>query len=113
MKAIIEILGKLGIDSVADMDINEYHTIEVDGFNDLTVEKIGENRLSVKSHYVQRGDVMSDPEIVYRVEDGEWTPVRYTQHPRIHQHDEGGLDLDGFPSDWSDNLRAQGFVEAV
>jgi hypothetical protein len=113
MDAAKDILDQLGIDTIEEMEVNENHTIEVEGFEDLTIEKIGPNRISVAHHYVQRGDLMCDPEIVFHIDDGVWTPVRYTQHPHTHQHDSDGLDLDGFVEQWSENLRRQGFVDAA
>lgn len=113
MDAISEILDALGVPSVSEMNINESYTITADGFEDLVIERIAEDRLSVGQFYQQRGDIMSDPEVVFVVDDGEWRPVRYTQHPLAHQHDEAGIDLDGFLSTWDRNLRNQGFVAAA
>ena len=110
MKAISEILGELGVPSITEMNVNESYTITVDGFEDLTIEKIGEGRLSVGQYYTQRGDLMSDPQVVFVVDDAEWRSVRYTQHPLTHEHDESGLDLSDFLSTWDKNLRRQGFV---
>jgi len=113
MDAAKRILERLGYESVEEMAVNESHTIEVDGYEDLTIEKVGPNRLSVAHHYIQRGDLMCDPEIVFHIDNGVWTPVRFTQHPHVHQHDPNGLELDGFVNQWSENLRHQGFVEAA
>jgi hypothetical protein len=113
MNVISEILDHLGVSSVAEMDVNENFTITVDGFEDLTIEKIGDGRLSVGQYYQRRGDRISDPEAVFVINDGDWRPVRYTQHPMVHQHDESGIDLDGFLSTWDQNLREQGFVAAA
>jgi hypothetical protein len=111
MDAIIEILSEFGVESIDEMELNESYTIEMEAVNDLTVEKVGKNVISVGQYYTQRMDLMSDPEIRFRVENGEWTPTEFTQHPRIYQYDEDGLDLDGFPTQWSKNLRKQGFVQ--
>lgn len=113
MQVINEILAQLGIESVAEMDVNESYTLEVEGHNDLTIEKIGPQRLSVAHHYVQRGDLMCDPEVVFEIEDGLWTPIEYTQHPRVYERDESGLNLSEFLSRWEQNIRRQGFVEAA
>ena len=113
MNAVQEILARFGIQSIERMDINESYTVEVPGYNDLTIEKVGQHRISVAHHYVQRCDLMCDPEIVFRVEDGDWVPVEFTQHPGVYQRDEDGLNLDGFVERWDRNLRRQGFVEAV
>jgi hypothetical protein len=113
MKAVREILARHGVESVDQMNLNESYSIEVPGFDTLTIEKVAPERLSVAHHRVQRGDLMCDPEIVFRVESNGWVPIEYTQHPRLHQHDESGLQLDGFVEKWNRNLREQGFVEAA
>lgn len=113
MDAAKGILTQLGIDSVKEMAVNESYTIEVEGYEDLTIEKIGSNRLSVAHHYVQRGDLMCDPEIVFRVKKDEWIPVRYTQHPRAHQHNPDGIEVEEFVTRWSENLQEQGFVDVA
>ena len=113
MDAIKDILEQLGVDSVGEMEVNENYTVDVDGYDDLTIEKIGDGRLSVGHYYTQRGDLMSDPEVVFVVDNSEWRAVRYTQHPLAHEHDEAGLDLSEFLSTWGDNLRNQGFIDAA
>jgi hypothetical protein len=96
------------------MELNDQ--IEVDGgeaFMDLTIEKVYEDRLSVAHYYNQRGDLMSDPEIVFDVSsDKEWVPVRFTNSPYIHDHDEDGLDKhDAFINQLDENLKKHGFVD--
>jgi len=114
MDAVKAILERLDIESIEEMAVNESHTVEVEGFEDLTIEKVGPTRLSVAHHYVQRGDLMCDPEVVFHIDNGVWTPVRFTQHPHVHQHDEDGLpEVEAFCETWSENLRRQGFTEAV
>ena len=113
MDAVKDILGRLGIKSVEGMAVNESYTIEVEGYEDLTIEKIGTDRLSVAHHYIQRGDLMCDPEIVFRVKDDKWIPVRFTQHPRVHLHDPEGIEVEEFVTQWNENLRGQGFVDAT
>ena len=113
MDAAKEILKQLGVDSVTGMAVNENYILEVDGYESLTIEKIGDDRVSVGQYYQQRGDTMSDPEIVFVVDSGEWRPVRFTQHPLAHEHDESGLDLSEFLSTWNKNLRNQGFIDAA
>ena len=113
METVREILARHGVESVDQMDVNESYSIEVPGFDTLTIEKIGPERLSVAHHRVQRGDLMCDPEIVFRVESNGWVPVEYTQHPQIYQHDESGLELGGFVATWNQNLREQGFLDSA
>lgn len=113
METVRKILARYGVKSVDQMDVNESYSIEVTGFDTLTIEKVAPQRLSVAHHRVQRGDLMCDPEIVFRVESNRWVPVEYTQHPRIYQHDESGLVLDGFVATWDQNLREQGFLDSA
>jgi hypothetical protein len=113
MDAAKDILEQLGIDSIAEMGVNENYTVEVDGYESLTIEKIGDGRLSVGHYRTLRGDLMSDPEVVFAVDDGEWRPVRFTQHPLAHEHDESGLDLSDFLATWDKNLQNQGFIDAA
>jgi hypothetical protein len=116
MDAVHTILQAHGYESAADMPVGEPVRVELGGPAQmpLVIEKIGEDRLSVAHYYTQMGDLMSDPEIVFHIDNGEWTPVRYTQHPHIHQHDEDGLpDVAAFAADWSRNLKQQGYVEAA
>jgi len=113
MEAARAILASLGIESIDEMNVNENYTVEVHGYEDLTIEKISPDRLSVAHHYVQRGDLMCDPEIVFHIDNGVWTPVRFTQHPHVHRHDPTGLELGGFVTQWSENLREQGFLDAA
>jgi hypothetical protein len=108
-----QILKNKGVESPEDMEINENYTIESDGYEDLTIEKLADNRISVAQTYTQRMDLMRDPEIVYEIEEtGDWKPVEYQQDPGIYQHDENGLNMDGFVEQWDENLKKQGFVEA-
>lgn len=116
MQTIRDILRLHGYDSVDDMAVGDHIEIERDGdaLMPLVIEKIGTDRLSVAHYYTQMGDLMSDPEIVFHIDNGVWTPVRYTQHPHIHQYDESGLsDVKQFAKQWSRKLKRQGFVEAA
>jgi len=115
MDTIHEILQLHGYDTPQDMDTGDHVTVthEEDGMMPLTIEKIGDNRLSVAHYYTQRGDLMSDPEIVFTItDDEEWIPVRYTQHPHIHQHNEAGLpDVATFAKQWDQTLKTQGYID--
>lgn len=115
IEAITRILAAHGYDEVADVPIETHIKIELEGeaMMPLVIEKIGENRLSVAHYYTQNGDLMSDPEIVFHINGNEWVPVRYTQHPHIHEYNENGLyNVAKFAKQWSENLDKQGYVEA-
>jgi hypothetical protein len=115
MKSIEKILRSKGVENLETMEINENYTIHNQGYHDLTVEKISPDCLSVAHYYTQRGDLMRDPEIVFRIiENGSWMAVEYRQDDcGIYQRDESGLDVSGFVKRWDKNLEKQGFVEAV
>ena len=104
MDAVKKILAAKVYQTVQEMNIEDSVTVEVPEMMDLVIEKIGENRLSVAHYYTQNGDLMSDPEIVFRIDGNRWIPVRYTQHPFIEQHDEDGINLSGFLKRWNRNL---------
>ena len=112
MKTVKKILESHGIEAPDDMELGEHYQIEGQGM-DLTIEKIGENRLSVAHYYKQRGDLMRDPEIVFNTSNDNWTPVEYTQHPHIYQRDRDGLpEVAEFAQQWSDNLEKQGYLDS-
>lgn len=115
MEVIIDILERFGVDSIAEMSINECYRIERDGFDDLVIEKVADDRLSVAQVYTQRGDLMRDPEVVFRIDDEGWTPVMYQHDPWQYEQDDNGLpDVRHFcEGTWNTNLRKQGFVTAA
>ena len=101
-----------------EMELGEHYEIPADQTTadmDLTIEKIRDQEISVAHYHQQRGDLMRDPEIVYRIEEnGEWTPIEYRQDPGIYQRDNSGLpDVEDFAETWSENLKQQGFLEAA
>lgn len=113
METIRRILVALGVESFKEMRVSQSYTVEVNGFEDLSIERIGEKRLCVGQYYTQRGDLMGDPEVIFIIEDKEWRAVRYTQYPMFHQHDEDGLDIEEFLQRWGQDLRDQGFIDAA
>lgn len=117
MKSIKEILSSHGYDSIEAVPTDTYAEISVEGYEDLTIEKIAPNRLSVSHSYTQRGDIMRDPEIVFKVTDGEeWIAVMYQQdNIGAFQQDDSGIEsATTFAHNlWDSNLQSQGFVEAA
>jgi hypothetical protein len=128
LESVRDILSARGYSSVNDLDVNDRIEIDLDSEAQmpLTIEKIGEyedgdvrgSRLSVAHYYTQRGDLMSDPEVVFDAphdDEGEWVPVRYVQHPHLEQYDLDGLgaDVQEFVAMWDENLRRQGYVDAA
>jgi hypothetical protein len=112
MNAIQDIINALG-HTVTELDVNESFTFEVPGLEDLTIEKISQEptKLSVSQTYTQRGDLMRDPEVVFRIEDETWVPIEFRQDPQFYEYDENGLNIEGFLEQWGSNLRKQGFPQ--
>lgn len=77
MNTIKEILSIHGFDSMEDMPLSYSIKLQVDGFDDLVIEKIDEHRLSVAHYYEQHGDLMRVPEIVFDTQ--TWVAVEYQQ----------------------------------
>ena len=73
----------------------------------LGIERHGDE-LMVMHTYKQNGDMMRDPEMVFRIQDdGDWVPIVFRQDPIIHQIDEDGLGQDAyeFTETWAINLK--------
>lgn len=115
MEAAKQILAISGFENPLQMEFEDCIRIEVNGHMPLVIEKVAENRISVAHYYTQRGDLMSDPEIVFEIDGDEWIPIRYTQHPLAEEYNKNGLDKlrNGFISQWSQNLEKQGYVKAA
>lgn len=113
MNSVVDIIEAHGYDSAQDMEMGDHIKVEVDGFEDLSIEKILENKLSVMQTYTQRGDLMRDPEIVFDVSGDEWVAIELRMDPHTHMIDDNGVDEDGFTELWNKNLRDQGFVDAA
>lgn len=122
IKQIIEKHG--GMDHLRDNPIK----IEVEGFMPLSIEWIGKgfkksDLISVMHWFVQNGDLMRDPDMVFATTGNDWTPISYQQdsigvyQEAIREDDNGAIlmnhrllgELADFADSWSDNLQEQGF----
>jgi hypothetical protein len=114
MKSVKQILDHLNTNT-EKLEIGDLHEIQNTGYMNLTIEKIGSNRISVAHYHQKRGDLMSDPEIVFKITDkNQWIPITYTQHPGIYEHDENGLhQVQKFCKHWNHQLKKQGYIQAV
>lgn len=111
MDAVKQILA--AEDTTADdMKLGESYEISGEYADmDLTIEKVGKQRLSVAHYYEQRGDLMRDPEIVFDISGDTWRPIEYRQDPGIYRRNEAGLpDVAEFAHVWSQTLENQGFT---
>lgn len=90
----------------------------------LCIERIAPDMVGVMHFYIQEGDVMRDPDIVFWTpKTGGWYPLEYQQdslgiYQEIGTVEDGKLrykpvlyaDILGFTTAWAKNLRAQGFL---
>ena len=85
---------------------------ENDAIMDLSIERHGEE-LIVCQYYIQRGDLMRDPEVTFQIEaDGTWTPMSYRVDPlNTYEYSTEGVPIGDMLDMWAENLRMQGFVE--
>lgn len=114
MQIIKDILNELGYDSPDDMDIGETITIPGEpAFMDLTITTTGANNIVVAHYHYQNGDRMADPAIRFNTSTDDWFPYQYRQDPGMKEHGPDGINLHGFPEQWSENLRKQGFLDRI
>jgi hypothetical protein len=141
MKNEVEIMGRFKmktvqkiIDQFGDMDewAGGHIKIPNDPYMPLTIEYLGKgpyngDLLAISHTYVQNGDLMRDPEIVFLVTDLGWTPIsfrndsvgvyqesliieygeiRYVRHKLVRE-------LRSFARLWDRNIRSQGYFEAA
>jgi hypothetical protein len=90
-------------------------------FMAVHVERVGEDFFSVAHYFVQQGDMMADPDVVFWRTGGRFYPVEYTQHSLgIYQHlvtFENGrpvrfmarqqADVASFTTTWMRNIKQQ------
>lgn len=95
-----------------------YMKFKQDGYDDLVLEKIGEDEYSIAHYYVQEGDLMRDPEITFVLEDADRSVyllsftqdnmgIYYTTDERTEEQIE---DLRQFFEQWLTNIKNQGFT---
>ena len=102
-----------------------YLRLEMPGFDRLSVENIGGNRISVAHYYEQNGDLIADPEIVFFTCWLGWYAVEITQvftgWRRLASIDERGhitaadlsrqADVARFANRWARNIQEEGWQE--
>lgn len=102
--------------------------IEVEGYMPLSIEWIGQgfrrsDLISVMHWFMQNGDLMRDPDMVFATTGDDWTAISYRQdslgiyQEAIWQDEAGEIkmnlrlmnELADFAEQWSENLQEQGF----
>lgn len=127
MKTVQEIIDRFG-----DMDewTGGHIKLPNDPYMPLVIEYLGKgprngDLLAISHTYVQNGDLMRDPEIVFLITDHEWTPISF-RNDSVGAYQEALIIEDGeiryvrpqlvrklrsFARMWDRNIRAQGYLK--
>lgn len=128
MKTIEKIIEQRGGLTALKRD---YIRIENNPYMPLVIDWLGNNSrgwnfISVSHTYIQNGDIMRDPEIVFLITDNDWLPVSY-RNDSIGAYSEAVIvddgevrsipppvlkDLQIFARTWDRNISDQGYIEA-
>jgi hypothetical protein len=123
-KAIEQLARREGVDLALP---GAYLLFDMDGFQRLRIEVLAPGIVAVAHTFVQNGDLMCDPEIVFSTTTVEgWSPVECTQHPVgaytvcakvnergeiTHRNARAQRDILALVNVWARNLRAQRWLE--
>jgi hypothetical protein len=112
-----------------------YLKLEANGYEPLSLEYIGENRISVMHTYTMNGDLMYDPMIVFEIdraakmlsavsfeqsmpplyqfkqEDGKWLTVDGNGNERTGENLQN--EINRFAGKWLDNIKSQDFHPVI
>lgn len=93
-----------------------YMKFKSHGFDDLVIEDIGYNEISVAHYYEQNGDLMADPDITFKKDDKNkmLIPTSYTQHNmgiyyETINYPDRITGLQEFICQWFENIKGQGY----
>jgi len=86
IESILSAHGKLATLSTAFvLDSEFYLKLSQPNYDNLIIEKVAPDRIAIAHYFIQNGDVMWDPEIVFSYTPGfpeaSWMPVEITQSP--------------------------------
>ena len=89
-----------------------YMRVAVKEYMPLIIETTPFGEVSVMHYYVQNGDVMRDPEIVYKADN--WRPIEIRQDAfGVSRRANPGhylVEANKLSTVWANNLKAQGFL---
>jgi hypothetical protein len=130
MKTVASIINTFGgMEALAGSSLR----VENGGYMPLVIESVGVGPrglplVSVAHYFEQNGDLMSDPEMTFEVDQaGTFYPISITQHPlgiyreAVFQDEQGRVliklgakrDLEYFARIWDRNIKDQGFLAAA
>jgi hypothetical protein len=124
MQRVVETILEVHGLTDAFMGSTEFHLkLENLPYMPLVIERQGDEA-AVVHYFTQHGDIMADPELVFRL--WHWTPTSITQHPvgvyrQVFMFVNGRQmvnarllhELEYFARLWAINLRAQGFLDPL
>jgi len=107
-----------------------YVRYESEGFDPLSIEWVGDDRISIMQTYTLNGDLMYAPMMVFEISNGHMAAVEYEMSaPPLYQYiDDNGAghivdgngaktaapalqaELNAFAATWFDNIRGQGYM---
>jgi len=100
-------------------EIGEQHIYKSEGFMDLHVERLAENKISLTHYFKQNGDLVPDPDMEIKINDKFGTAEALTfqdqfsymeVYPdKVHINMRAKKELNTFLLMWLDNIKKQGF----
>jgi hypothetical protein len=95
VESVKEILEREGVHGSEDLDIHDsFHYDGGDAYDDLAIEKVYEDTLSVEQYFTQRMDRMSAPEVRFDISDyDDWEIVEYTDHSSWEMTEYGRMQI--------------------
>jgi hypothetical protein len=123
-RTITELARRFGVDVSQP---GAYLRLELGGYMPLSIECTGPHQVAVAHSFVQEGDLMVDPEIVFFTGYKAWVPVEITQAPLgLYRRyatlnleasaiaafiPEGVAEVARFANHWAKKLQAQGWLD--
>ena len=131
MRTLVEKLAKKH--SVDFSQPGAHLRLENEPYERLVIENVGRDRVSIAHYYEQNGDLIADPDIVFKTDALEWYPIEI-QQPQImlmgrvmggYQHfvnfgpddqpisynKEQQADCAHFAKQWAHNIREQRWIQ--
>ena len=111
------------LDNLGILDVDEYKKLSSDGFMDLSIDVLSNNKthkeIALSHNYIQNGDVMADPDMQIKIHKMA-EALTYQQdglsiYQQVYSDDKAKVNpklkkqLNNFLSQWLTNLKKQGF----